>query len=271
MSTMETPPPDAQTPVQPGPPERRCPRCGSALSPDQEWCLNCGAAAGTEVVEPKGWRVPLYLGAALIALAAIGVVLAIVALSSRNEELAQTPTPTPPAAETPGATPTAPLATTTPYPSATVDPNATPSPDPNASPTVDPSLSPEPSPTTDPGTTDEGSGSTDDGSGSTDDGSSNSGSGNAPSSTFPGWTGADGDYTIIIASNTTLSSAEKVAQKAQDAGEDVGILNSDDYSSLNGGYYVVFTGTYSSKSEANNALSGVRANHKGAYVRQIKT
>lgn len=256
MSTMETPPPN----VQPGPPERRCPRCGSTLSPDQEWCLSCGAATGTEVVEAKGWRVPLYLGAALIALAVIGVILAIVALSSRNEELAQNPTPTPPANAAPPVATTSPLETTTPIPSATYDPNATPTPDPNLSPTPDPSLSPEPSPTEDPGTDDFDDGSTDSG-----------GDGSGPSSTFPGWSGADGDYTIIIESSSSLSGAESVAQKAQDAGEDVGILNSDDFSSLNGGYYVVFTGTYSSKSEAQDALSGVRATHKDAYVRQIKS
>src|SRR3954452_17114083 len=113
---METPPPDASA-VPPGPPERRCPRCGATLAPDQEWCLNCGAAAETEVVEARGWRVPLYLGGGLAALALLGVILAIVALANRNEEVAQTPTPTPTpsAALTPGATPSpSPLPTTTP-------------------------------------------------------------------------------------------------------------------------------------------------------------
>src|SRR3954471_7348305 len=116
---METPPPE--TPVQPGPPERRCPRCGSNLATDQEWCLNCGAAAGTEVVEARGWRVPLYLGGGLAALAVIGVILAIVALTSRNDVVAQNPTPTPsPNSAPPGATTTpSPLPTLTPLPSST--------------------------------------------------------------------------------------------------------------------------------------------------------
>ena len=89
MSTTETPPPP-DTPIA-GPLERRCPRCGSALAADQEWCLNCGAAAGTEVVEPRGWRVPLYLGGGLLALAIIGVILAIVALTDRNDVVAGEP------------------------------------------------------------------------------------------------------------------------------------------------------------------------------------
>src|SRR4051794_6027861 len=118
---METPPPpDAPTPVETPGVERRCPRCGSALAADQEWCLNCGAAAGTEVVEARGWRVPLYLGGGLAALAVIGVILAIVALTSRNDVVAGNPTPTPSAsvAAPPGATPS-PLPTLTPLPNAT--------------------------------------------------------------------------------------------------------------------------------------------------------
>jgi hypothetical protein len=252
VSTMETPPPE--TPVQPGPPERRCPRCGSALAADQEWCLHCGAAAGTEVVEARGWRVPLYLGGGLAALAVIGVILAIVALASRNDEVAGTPsaTPTPSAGAPPGASP-APLATGTPLPSATptptvsTDPSATAtvSPDPSATASPEPteSATPEPTPTDDAGT-----------------------------GSFPGWSGSDGDYTIIIESAKSQSAAEQVAQKAQDAGlADVGILDSSSYSSLNGGYQVVFTGVYTSKSDAQSNLDSVQDEFEDAYVRQIKS
>jgi len=252
VSTMETPPPEL--PVEAGPPERRCPRCGSNLAVDQEWCLNCGAAAGTEVVEARGWRVPLYLGGGLAALALIGVILAIVALAKRDDEVAGTPNATPtPSAVAPGAT-SSPLATTTPLPSTTPGPNATPtvSPDPNATPTTTPdpnaTTTPAPTATEDPGTTGTGTGST------------------------GGWTGADGDYTIIVESATSQSAAEKVAQEARDAGlSDVGILDSSSYSSLNGGYQVVFTGVYTSKSAAENDLGSVRDHFHDAYVRQIKT
>jgi septal ring-binding cell division protein DamX len=244
MSTMQTPPPDA--PVPAGPPERRCPRCGSTLAPDQEWCLACGAAAGTEVVEARGWRVPIYLGGGLVALAVLGVILAIAALSNNKE--AEKPAATP----SPSAIPTAP----SPAPTTSTLPTTTPAPTTSAIPsetaTVAPTTSPVPtatataSPTTAPGT------------------------GTAPSSKFPGWTGADGDYTIIIESATSLSKAESTAQKAQNGGTTVGILKSDDYSSLNGGYYVVFTGDYTTKKDAQNALDGVRSSFHDAYVRQIK-
>jgi hypothetical protein len=248
VSTMETPPPpDTSAPVA-GPAERRCPRCGSALSADQEWCLNCGAAAGTEVVEARGWRVPLYLGGGLTALAVIGVILAILALANRNDVVAGNPTPTPAPSS---AAPPGPSASPSPLPTLTPLPSTTASPDPNATATAspDPGVTITPTPSATETTTPEPT----------------------TTSSFPGWTGADGDYTIIIESAKTQSGAETVAQKASDAGEStVGILKSDDYSSLNGGYYVVFTGTYTSKSDAEGALDGVRSNFSDAYVRQIK-
>ena len=246
---MQTPPPDA--PIPAGPPERRCPRCGSALAPDQEWCLACGAAAGTEVVEAEGWRVPLYLGGGLVALAIIGVILAIVALSNQKSEV-PSGTPTPVASAPPGATPSAipttpAIPTITPVP--TTDPGTGTA---TAVPTETATVSPEPTfdsetPTPEPTTSGSGSG------------------------TFPGWTGSDGDYTIIIESADSESAANKVAQKAQDGGLTVGVLNSDDYSSLNGGYWVVFTGDYSSTSDAKADLKSVRADFHDAYIKQIKT
>jgi septal ring-binding cell division protein DamX len=183
----------------------------------------------------------VYLGGSLAALAVLGVILAIVALATRNQEVAQNPsaTPTPSAATTPPTTTPAP--TTSAIPTTSPSPSVSPIPTETASPGA--TTTPFPSPTTAPPTT---------------------------GSSFPGWTGADGDYTIIIESSKTRSGAEKVAQDAQDSGETVGILNSDDYSSLNGGYYVVFTGTYATKKAAEDALGSVRDNHPDAYVRQIK-
>ena len=235
VSTMQSPPPDA--PVPAGPPERRCPRCGSTLAPDQEWCLACGAAADTEIVEARGWRVPLYLGGALVALAVIGVILAILALANREQEVGPNPTPS---AAPPGATPTVPPATGTPSPLPTSTPPPSTEPSPSPEPTIEPepTIDPNPSPQT--------------------------------GSTFPGWTGADGDYTIIIESNRTQEGAEQVAQQAQDAGETVGVLESDQFSSLNGGYWVVFSGTYTSESDAEADLDSLQETYPDAYVRQIK-
>jgi predicted nucleic acid-binding Zn ribbon protein len=230
---MQTPPPDA-----PAPPERRCPRCGHAMAPDQEWCLACGAAASTEVAEPRGWRVPIVLAGGLGLLAILGVVLALVALSGGGEKLAPTPTPSPQAA----------VPTTSPIPtaSATVSPLPTESATPTdtASPTG--TTTPEPSATPDQGNT------------GTDTGS-----------TFTGWPGGDG-WTVIIASKGSQSAAESIATEAQGKGLTVGILKSDDYSSLNPGYHVVFTQKFDSKSAAEDSLSDVQSDYPDAYVRQVK-
>jgi predicted nucleic acid-binding Zn ribbon protein len=228
---MQTPPP----PDAPAPPERRCPRCGHAMAPDQEWCLACGAAASTEVAEPRGWRVPIMIAGGLALLAILGVVLALVALSGGGEKLAATPTPSPQA-----------VPTTSPIPTATVSPLPTESavPTETASPTD--TATPEPSATPDEG------------------GNTGSGSG----STFSSWPGGDG-WTVIIASKGSQSEAETIATEAQGKGLTVGILDSSKFSSLNPGYQVVFTEKFDSKSAAEDSLSDVQSDYPDAYVREV--
>jgi cell division septation protein DedD len=240
VSTMETPPPDATMTTPAGPPERRCPRCGSTLAPEQEWCLACGAAAGTEVAEASGWRVPIYLGGGLVALAVLGVILAIAALSNQEEPTAGGPSPSP-SAQAPVPSPTiSPIPSTPPTETITPIPSQTPTAEPTEVPTIEPSPTDTPDPPDDTST-----------------------------GTFDGWTGADGDYTIIIESAKNLSAAETVAEEAEGKGLSVGILNSNDFSSLNGGYQVVFSGTYSSRSDAQDSLGDVRDDYSDAYIAEI--
>jgi septal ring-binding cell division protein DamX len=127
MSATETPaPPPAESPATE--PERRCPRCGASLRPEQEWCLQCGTGLGARVAAPRGWRLPLAVVGGLLALALIAVVLAIVELSTDAETVTTQPvpaaTPAPTAAPPAAAAPT-PSATSTPVPSATPSPAAT--------------------------------------------------------------------------------------------------------------------------------------------------
>jgi uncharacterized protein YegP (UPF0339 family) len=50
----------------------------------------------------------------------------------------------------------------------------------------------------------------------------------------------------------------------------VGVIDSGQFSSLHPGYYIVFSGVYSSKSEAEAGLRSVRASgFSSAYTRQI--
>lgn len=125
MSATETPPP-VETAEAPAGVERRCPRCGAALRPEQEWCLQCGTGVGARVAPPRGWRLPLAVVGSLLALAALAVVLAIVQLSGNGERVTTTvvPAPQPTAAPPVAATPTPPPAGT---------PQATPTPAPGGS------------------------------------------------------------------------------------------------------------------------------------------
>jgi hypothetical protein len=73
-----------------------------------------------------------------------------------------------------------------------------------------------------------------------------------------------------VAKSAGLATARRDAQKAIGAGlADVGILNSDNYSSLTGGYYVVFSGVYDTNGEAENNVSTAKATFPGAYAREI--
>jgi cell division septation protein DedD len=105
VTAVETPPPAVE--------QRRCPRCGSELTPEQEWCLECGAGVGTTVVGPPSWRGPVAIVAVLLAIAAAALVLALVELAGDAEQVAEQPAPTAQAPVTPTQT-AAPAPTTTP-------------------------------------------------------------------------------------------------------------------------------------------------------------
>jgi hypothetical protein len=118
MSATETPPPPAAPPEEPV--QRRCPRCAAPLTPQQEWCLNCGADVGARIVTAPGWRGPVALVVGLLAIAAIALVLALVELAGDPEQVTQQP-----AGQTPAPTPTAGIPTATATPDSTTIPPAT--------------------------------------------------------------------------------------------------------------------------------------------------
>jgi hypothetical protein len=83
-------------------------------------------------------------------------------------------------------------------------------------------------------------------------------------------------YTIVLESIPTTSGraqANATARRALAAGlPQVGVLASSNYSSLQPGYYVVFTGVYDSNSEAEQLLDAARGAGFGfPYVRPVTT
>jgi RNA polymerase subunit RPABC4/transcription elongation factor Spt4 len=223
------------TEVETPPPatERACPRCGASLAPDQEWCLSCGTAVRTRIATTPRWRVPIVLVGTLVALIAAALILALVELSGDPQPIAKAPTTTPtatpvgPPADDGGAAP--PVVGETPTPMPTAVPTVTPA----------PTTTPDPAVTQPPDDTPTAGG-------------------------LAEWPADKTGWTAVLASTTSRSEAEKKARAA--GGSDVGVLESDDFSSLRKGYWVVFSGQYDSRSAAESAAESAGS---GAYARRI--
>ena len=228
MSAVETPPPEQR------PTGRQCPRCGAAMTEQQEWCLHCGAAVGTRVVAAPGWRTPIAIAGVVLALAAIAVAVAIVQLADDTDRVAQTP----PAAVNATPTPAAGAPAPTPDPAATAAPTL-----PEASGQETPTPTPD--------------------AGATPDAGGTSGSGGDAE-----WPARKSGWTVVLSSDRSESEArDKARGFAADGISGVGVLHSDDFSSLKGGYWVVFAGQYDGQSAASDALDGIDA--QDAYIRRI--
>jgi hypothetical protein len=81
-----------------------CPRCGSTLRDDQDWCLECGLAARTRIHPPPSWRVPVVLTGIALALLAAGSAFALVTLLDTPKSTPPPATVTVPAASAPATT-----------------------------------------------------------------------------------------------------------------------------------------------------------------------
>jgi SPOR domain len=212
VSAVETPPPPA-----PETERRACPRCGSPLTPEQEWCLECGADVGSTLAPPPSWRGPVALVAALLTVAAVALILALVELASGPEQVSEqpvaTPTPTPTAVATATPTTTAPPSTTIP-------------------------------PATDDGTT-------------------------PATPEIADWPAGKEAWTVVLESSATREAAETRAKELAQQGVPVGLLDSNDYSSLEPNRFVVFSGQYDSRRAADQAMKDLSNQVDGAYVRHV--
>jgi hypothetical protein len=241
---MVEPPPPPPPPVDPEAPPTSarsepglCPTCGAPHDPFQEYCLECGHRLPSPYgVRREVWTrgSPVWLWAALAALLLVALVAgAIVAVAAtKGDEEAGTSIP---------------VVSTTPQTTDTVGIITQP-----GTVTINP-----PTSTIIPTTTL----------------STTTSSTTTTSGTITWPAGRDG-YSIFLKSVPTSqgrAQADAAAHRAIDNGlTQVGVLNSTDYSSLNAGYWVTFTGVYDSESQANSALSNARS--KGfptAYVRRV--
>lgn len=240
------PPPPEAAPPPPPPEPGRCPNCGAPHDIYQEYCLECGrrlpgAYVGGRYAEVWRRDSPIWLWAALAALLLVALVSgAVVALAATDDGKSSEPATSIPVVSTaPSTTDTVGVVTTTPG-TITINP-----------------------PTTTLGTTTFSTTTF----GTTTFGTTTTGSNVT-------WPPSKDGFTVVLKSVPTSngrSQAETAADKARTNGlSQVGILNSSDFSSLNPGYYVTFTGIYDTESQANAALPNARS--KGfptAYVREV--
>ena len=245
--TLPPEPPDEQPPPPPPAVDAvggECPRCGTPYDAFQEYCLECGLRLphthGLIPVLATAWRrrVPWYPGdwiwpvlAALIvaALAAGGAIL-LTTDDGSGHKVGAAINDTVPAGTGTNVTPPPPPAGTGTGPAPTT-----------TLPTTEPEPVPPPPPTSGGGLT--------------------------------AWPAGQNGWTIVLASvpqSSGRAAASREAQKALDGGlTDVGVLNSSGFSSLHAGYFVVFSGVFSSEKEARSNLDTAKGTYPQAYARQI--
>jgi len=210
-----------------------CPRCGAPHEADQEYCLECGDRL-RPAAGARGAlaerRVWPVLLALLVAIAGAVAAIVLSDAGAGNETMVATEGG-PPHLPT-----TAAVTTTVALPSV-----------PAGTPTGPPETPTEPPPATQ--TT-------------------------APAGTLTSWPAGRNGFTVILESLPRSSGRSLAVARAQEASRaglpQVGVLDSGGYSSLHPGYFVVFSGIYSSQSEADGALE--TASGKGfesAYTKAI--
>jgi hypothetical protein len=249
---MVEPPPPPPPPGDPGPPAPPppppepglCPNCGAPHDPYQEYCLECGnrlpPAYGTR---RDMWSSgsPLWLWAALAALLLVALVAgAIVAIAATRKDEEGRPRSSIPVVTT-GPQTTDTVGIITQPPTVTINPPTT---SVGTTSTI---------PTTTIGTTTIGTTTT------------------TGTVTWP--PNKDG-YSIFLKSVPTSqgrTKADEAAQRARSNGlSQVGVLSSSNYSSLNSGYWVTFTGIYDTEQQAQSNLSNARSRgFPTAYVRRV--
>jgi hypothetical protein len=93
-------------------------------------------------------------------------------------------------------------------------------------------------------------------------------------STSGTWPTGQSGYTVILASVAEAqgrTEADRIAQRATGAGlPQVGVLRSGDFSSLRPGWWVVYSGVYTTEAQARSALPQAQAaGFPSAYPRRV--
>lgn len=220
--------------VDPAPRIPACPRCGAALRADQDWCLECGAAATTRVLAPPSWKVPLLVILAVVVVFAAVVAIAYALLShDADKSVAGVPAGSRQPASAPASPPPAAPAAGTGATGPTGASGAT--------------ASSGPTGATGP-------------------------TGAAPTAAVPPWPAGEQGYSVVLLSTADKQGAERAARKLIRSGDapDAGILASSRYDFFSPDLWIVFAGRYAGKPAAERAATRLkRAGHDG-YVTLVR-
>ena len=236
------PPPAAAEPPAPDP--NLCPRCGAPHDAFQEYCLECGhrlpPPGGVTTVSQTLWsrESPLWLWAALLSLLLValiaGAIVAVAATDGDEKGFVVSTNPTT----------TNTVGVITQPPTFTINPGTS---------TIIPTTTTLP--TTTQATT------------TTTTGTTTTGG-------LTVWPPGKDGFSVFLKSvpkSQGRGPAETEARRAQSQGlPQPGVLDSSDYSSLNPGYYVAFSGIYDTKAQAEAGLATAR--NRGfplAYARRV--
>jgi hypothetical protein len=82
---------------------------------------------------------------------------------------------------------------------------------------------------------------------------------------IPGWPARRNGFTVVLLSAGDEASARDFARNARKADVDAGVLRSDDYSSLEKGFWIVFLGVYKTRAQAERAAARLGGRYSGSY------
>jgi septal ring-binding cell division protein DamX len=85
------------------------------------------------------------------------------------------------------------------------------------------------------------------------------------------WPAGLGGWTVILASSSSKASADATAKQLGQSGTRVGVLNSSEHPSMTPGQWVVFSGRYPNKAQAEAAAAQMQANGQtSAHARLVE-
>jgi cell division septation protein DedD len=87
--------------------------------------------------------------------------------------------------------------------------------------------------------------------------------------TATSWPAGTDGWTVVVFGYSDQSRANQRAADLQEDGFDSGVLYSSDYGSLCPNFYVVFSGVYTTKAQAENQMKRLQGKYQGMYVKKI--